>query len=500
MADDESEIEQLRGERDLYKALLDLDAAEHVDSFLQDVLALLVTVTGARVGYIELRDLQADQREPQWSSLRSSVTVDVEKIRRTLSRGVIAEAIASGRTVATASAVDDPRFRDHASVQEHRIEAVLCVPIGVPVPFGVVYLQGRDRAGSFSREDCARLESIGPHLASLAERLMMREGRKSDPTGDVRKTLRAEGVVGRSSAMAEVLKQVALLAPLDASVLLTGPTGTGKTQLARVIHSNSARMSQPFLEVNCGALPENLLESELFGAVPGAHSTASRRVEGKVAAAEGGTLFLDEIGDLPLASQAALLQMLQSREYFPLGSARPVRANVRVIAATNLDVKTAVAERRFREDLYYRLNVVSIRMPSLSERTEDIPDLVEFLCIKACESHGLAPLRPTAEVLVASQGVEWPGNVRQLANEVAAAAIRAAAERSSRLELKHLFPGATQKSEVATFHGATRAFQSQFLRRALDEADWNVGEVAQRLDLARSHVYNLIRAFGLGRG
>ena len=499
MSDGGTGLEQLRGERDLYKALLDLDRADRVDTFLQDVLALLVTIAGARVGYIELRDLHGDQKEPRWWSIRGSAAADVEKIRRTLSRGVIAEAIASGRTVATASAIDDPRFRDNASVQENRIEAVLCAPIGATVPIGVVYLQGRERAGAFLGEDCARLESISPHLTVLAERLIMREGRKPDSTRDVRNRLRVDGVVGRSPAMAEVLKQVALLAPLEATVLLTGPTGTGKTQLARVIHGNSPRMSQPFLEINCGALPENLLESELFGALPGAHSTANRRIEGKIAAAEGGTLFLDEIGDLTLVAQAKLLQMLQSREYFPLGSARPVRANVRVIAATNLDIKAAVAEKRFREDLFYRLNVVSIQMPPLSQRTEDIPELVEFLCVKACEGHGLPPVRPTSEALVAAQGVEWPGNIRQLANDVAAAAIRAVAEGSTKLELKHLFPGTNRNDDASTFHAATRVFQSQFLRRALEDADWNVIEVAQRLDLARSHVYNLIRAFGLGR-
>src|SRR5690606_16456796 len=154
---------------------------------------------------------------------------------------------------------------------------------------------------------------------------------------------------------------------LDVSLMITGETGTGKSQLARVIHKNSPRCSGPFIEVNCAAIPETLMESELFGAAPGAHSTATSRVEGKVAGAEGGTLFLDEIAELPFSAQAKLLQLLQTKEYYPLGSTRVVRADVRVIAATNADLVAQIEQQRFRKDLYYRLDVLPIKMPSLRE-------------------------------------------------------------------------------------------------------------------------------------
>src|SRR6185369_11883321 len=193
-------------------------------------------------------------------------------------------------------------------------------------------------------------------------------------------------------ALAAVLKQAALVAPLDVHVLLTGETGTGKSQLARVIHDNGPRAPRTYVELNCAAVPEALLESELFGALPGAHSTANRRVEGKVAAAEGGTLMLDEIGELSMSAQAKLLQLLQSKEYFPLGAARAERADVRVIAATNIDLKQAAAERRFREDLFFRLQVLPIRMPSLAERREDIAELAAYFCAVACERHHLRHL------------------------------------------------------------------------------------------------------------
>src|SRR5262249_50393260 len=154
---------------------------------------------------------------------------------------------------------------------------------------------------------------------------------------------------------ARLLQSVSVAAPLDVGVLLTGPSGTGKTRIARLCHDSSPRAAAPFVELNCATLAETLFESELFGAMPGAHSTAARRVEGKVAAAEKGTLFLDEVAEVPLASQAKLLQLLESKEYYPLGSPRAVRADVRVIAATNVDLQAAVKQRAFREDLYYRL-------------------------------------------------------------------------------------------------------------------------------------------------
>jgi Nif-specific regulatory protein len=319
----------------------------------------------------------------------------------------------------------------------------------------------------------------------------------------LRSTLKLSGVVGRSAALAVALKEAALVAPLDVHVLLTGETGTGKSQLARVIHDNGPRAARRFVELNCAALPESLMESELFGALPGAHSTATRRVEGKVTAAEGGTLMLDEIGELSLAAQAKLLQLLQSKEYFPLGAAKAERADVRVIAATNLDLKQAVAEHRFREDLLFRLQVLPIRMPSLSERREDLADLAAYFCARACETHHLPPLELSSGALRAVEVAVWPGNIRQLAHTVQAAAIRAAGEAAGHIERRHLFPDATaadHPNSAPTFQEATRHFQEDLLRQALEETQWNIVETARRLDLARSHVYNLIKAFGLERG
>ena len=256
------------------------------------------------------------------------------------------------------------------------------------------------------------------------------------------------------------------------------------------------------MTLNCAALPEGLVESELFGALPGAHSTATRKIEGKVASANGGTLFLDEIGELSHGAQAKLLHLLQAKEYYPLGATKPERANVRVIAAANIDLEQAVAEGRFRQDLLYRLQVLPIRVPSLAERRRDVALLAAFFCAQACTHHGLPQLELSSNALHAAETAEWPGNVRQLEHAIEAAVIRAAGARVRQVERSHLFPesGATSEAEPGTtFQEATRRFQARFLQDALKANGWNVADTARSLDLTRSHVYNLIRAFGLER-
>ncbi len=493
-------------ERDLYLRLLDLGRQRHVESFLAEALHLVAEVTGARQGYLELLGDEDDPSAPRWWIAHGLSDQEIEGVRAAISRGIIAEALASGQTIVTPSALLDPRFSERKSVLEGQIQAVLCSPIGEDPPRGALYLQGRAAPGPFSDDDLARAERFARHIAPLVDRLLAERHRdqRDDPTAALRQQLRLDGVIGRSIALAAVLRQVALVAPLDVSVLLTGESGTGKSQIARVIHDNGPRAGQPFVELNCAALPETLLESELFGALPGAHSTATRRIEGKVAAAERGTLFLDEVADLSLAAQAKLLQLLQSKQYYPLGAVQAVQADIRLIAATNQDLPRAVAERRFREDLYYRLKVLPLRVPTLAERRDDIPELAAFFCAAACARHGLPRLALSRDALRAAQWAEWPGNVRQLGHAVEASAIRAAGMGAGQIEREHLFadpvlPGA-ERGGRPTFQEATRRFHARLIRETLQETGWNVSETARRLDLARSHLYSLIRAYGLERG
>ena len=498
--------DDLRRERDLYLRLLNLGSQSELEPFLSDALALIVEITQARQGYIELTDQMIESEEPGWWMAHGCSTDDIDSIRSTLSRGIIAEALATGEPVMTPSALLDPRFESRASVQAGHLEAVICAPIGGDASLGVLYLQGGSKEGPFTKDDLQKAEVFTKHIAPFADRLLVKQQHLdiADPTREVRKRIHADSIIGRSPALAAVLREAALVAPLDVNVMITGESGTGKSQLARVLHENGSRADKPFVEVNCAALPEALIESELFGARAGAHSTAKTASEGKVAAAQGGTLFLDEIGELPMNAQAKLLQLLQSKEYYPLGASKPVHADLRLIAATNIDLEAAVREGKFREDLFYRLHVLPIRMPTLAERKEDIPELAVTLVGLAAKRHGITPRMLSAGARSIISGSVWPGNVRQLSNSVEAAVIRAAGEGCEQVEARHVFPEIARATDPAdktdvTFQEATRKFQARLLDETLQDTGWNVSETARRLDLARSHVYNLVKSFDLER-
>jgi Nif-specific regulatory protein len=466
----------------------------------------VVEMVGAREGYLELRDEERGHDATWWIS-EGFAPEEVEEVRRRVSSGIIAEALSTGRIVDTASALLDPRFTSRRSVQTARIERVLCAPIGESPPRGALYLQGRSAPGALADEDRARVELIARHLAPIAENLILRRraADAADHTRSHRARLRVEGLVGRSAALATTLNEIALVAPLNVTVLLTGESGTGKSLIARLIHDNGPRAARAFVELNCGSLPESLVESELFGALPGSHSTAHRRLQGKVGAAEHGTLFLDEIGELTPATQAKLLQLLHSKRYYPLGASEPSTADIRVIAATNVDLDAAVASGRFREDLYYRLKVLPVRVPSLAERTSDVPELARAFVEQTCERHGLPRLELSVGALRAVETAEWPGNVRQLEHAMEAACIRAAGDAATQISRSHVFPETAAETAPdaggeRTFQEETRRFQRELLTRTLEETGWNVAAAARRLDLARSHLYNLIKAFDLTRG
>jgi Nif-specific regulatory protein len=489
---------QAAQERDVYAAVLRLARAPEPEPALRAVLEAAVQLANGARGYIEIYT-GASGKERRWSLSVGCTDSEEEEIRAVTSRGIVAAAMLEKKTVHTPHALLDARFASSKSVHEQRLEAVLCIPLEGR-ELGVLYLEGKRGQGEFPEQVRRTLEEVASFLVPAAEHLASRHSAASDPTQPFRKRLSLESIVGRSAAMAQVFEHVVLVAPLDVTVLILGPSGTGKTEVARAIHANGPRKGKPFMDINCATLPEGILESELFGTLPGAFSGATRK-EGKVKAAEGGTLFLDEVGEIPLTAQAKLLQLLQSKQYYAVGGTKQETADIRLIAATHVDLEKKVAERTFREDLYYRLNVISVRVPALSERREDIGPIVDGLIERIAAKHRLPRLPPSVAFRVYCETADWSGNnVRQLQNAVEGAMIRAAGEHAAQIEPRHLFgTGDAVASQPLSFHEATRRFQRELLSRELEAVDWNVSEVAKRLDLARSHVYNLMSLFDLSR-
>lgn len=497
---EEPDRRRLRLERDLYKGLLELNTREDPGPFLEEALRLIVDVLGAEQGYLEVSD--ANEEEPVWTASGCSDD-QVELIRTIVSRSIIQQAMAHGQPVVCPSAILDPRFKDRPSVQAAKLEAVLCVPIVRKSPIGVLYLTSHRTGGSFSPEEVEQATTFARYLSPQIESLFIRlRQQATHHMAPFRKKMKLGEIAGESAALARVMRQVEVMSPLDVSVLITGEIGTGKSQLARLIHDNGRRQHHRFVELNCAALPENLIESELFGYEAGAFTGAVRRSEGKVAAAERGTLFLDEVAELSLAAQAKLLTFLQTRKYFRVGGSTELTADVRIIAATNKDLEEEVRGRRFREDLYFRLLVLTVRMPSLSERREDIPVLARHFAVQAQSRHNLPPRELSPGALRALEANAWKGNLRELSNTIERGLIQAEGEGAEWIEASHLFDGQGQPApgRRATFHEETRRFQTAFVQRTLESVDWNVAAAARIMDVTRAHTYNLIRTFELDVG
>jgi DNA-binding NtrC family response regulator len=310
-----------------------------------------------------------------------------------------------------------------------------------------------------------------------------------------------DGLVGRSGGMLAVYKQIALACASDAPVLVTGETGTGKELVARAIHRHGARSARPFVPVNCGALPEGLLESELFGHVRGAFTGAIADRKGLFEEARGGSIFLDEIGEMSPALQVRLLRALELGEVRPVGSPRATNVDVRVIAATHRDLERAAREGVFRQDLFYRLHVFAIRVPALRERREDVPLLVaHFLAGFAARGRGSAALTPAA--LAALAGHEWPGNVRELENTLERLAVEARGGTIDVADLPPTFRDRPARLEQPLFTGLPNLeeMEKRYLRHVLAEVKGNRSRAAEVLGIDRRTLYRMAERFGLDLG
>jgi two-component system, NtrC family, nitrogen regulation response regulator NtrX len=320
---------------------------------------------------------------------------------------------------------------------------------------------------------------------------------------DLRKQLLVKNViVGDSIPMKALRQQIALMAPTNGRVLIYGESGTGKELVAHAIHAQSLRKERTFVEVNCAAIPEDLIESELFGHRKGSFPGAGTDKEGKFDKADGGTLFLDEVGDMSLKTQSKVLRTLDEQRFAPVGSSQTVTVDVRVIASTNKDLEEEISRGNFREDLFYRLNVIPFFVPPLRERKEDIPLFVRYFVKDLAATYGRRPREITDDAIETLMRYSWPGNVRELRNVIERIVIMNPT--TTRFERKHLPPliyrdggRRVSKSEFSTLHQARDAYERDYILKKLDENHGNVSRTAEVLGLERSHLYRKMKTLGI---
>ena len=414
-----------------------------------------------------------------------------------LSRTVVDEVCRQGVALLWDNVIVDPAMAEAESLRHVEVRSLLAVPLaGRRRLHGVVYFQSSE-AGAFAESDL-KTAAAAAGIAGLAF-----------DTADMIDDLRAENrrlrglaiehdMVGDSPAMTQLLEFIEKVAPVDSTVLLRGESGTGKELVAHALHSSSPRADGPFIAINCATLSETLLESELFGHERGAFTGAVQRSIGKFEAADGGTLFLDEVGEIPTKVQARLLRVLQERQFQRLGGNRQIQVDVRLIAATHRDLEAAIRDGSFREDLFYRLNVIAFNVPSLRERRADIPLLARHFVRLHCERLGRPGAGLDPETLRTLTAYEWPGNIRQLSNAVERAVVLGDGEMIRPEDLPdEVLERSAGEVPLSDFQNAIVATKKRLLLGALEQTDGNAAAAARGLGLHPNSFRRLMRQLGL---
>ncbi|WP_437726285.1 sigma 54-interacting transcriptional regulator [Sorangium sp. So ce861] len=506
-----------------------LDAEE----VLRLAMDAAIELTGAERGFVILTSSSPVSPGGQ-GEVRLEVAVarnlDRERVGKSqlkFSHGIAKRVVERGEAVLTVDALADARFHGSASVHALRLRSIVCVPIRAHgAVLGAVYLDNRFQRGKFAEGDADLLGAFadqiavalhnGRLMAELRERtraleeeqrrvaeLMRSQADEIERLSHELERTRADArrdfpeIAGRSAPMRAVLALCERVAESDVTVTVTGESGTGKELVARAIHAGGPRRGGPFVAVNCAALPEALLESELFGHVKGAFTGAVRDHGGLFLSARGGTLLLDELGEMPVGVQAKLLRALQERSIRPVGSDRSVPvADVRVVCATNRDLREEVAQGRFREDLYYRISVIEIRLPPLRERPDDIPAIAQAIVEKLSARQGRPAFRLSRGALRRLMSYGWPGNVRQLENVLSRACVLAPGPEIGPADIQLPAAAPAPRARSRADH---RGAEAERIRAALDLARWNVCEVSRSLGIPRTTLYRKLARYGLLR-
>jgi Nif-specific regulatory protein len=478
-------------------ALLKISNAVHglhtLPQLQEQILNSIFEVVAAERGAILLED-QPGRYEALFARHRSPSAPHPWRVSRTVIRQVTEQGLAI-------LAVDVPSsgLNSAESLVSSNVRSLLCVPLRVSEKIiGAIYLDSSSFSGRFDDQDLQLVAGIASIAALAVENTRRREQLESDNLRLVAEVNLEHNMVGESAPMRAVYQFLAKVAPKEANVLIEGESGTGKELAARSIHRNSPRSSKPFVAINCAAIPEGLLESELFGHEKGAFTDATTLKKGRLEVANGGVVFLDEIGELAPELQVKLLRVLQEREFERVGGTRPIAIDVRIVAATNKNLEEAVKAGLFRLDLFYRLDVLSVVMPALRTRREDIPVLADYFLTRYCQKENLKPKRIAPSTMACLTNYDWPGNVRELENTIERALVLSTSE----IILPEDLPESLLEKDVpdsvnAKYHAAVKDLKKQLILHALDESKGNYTEAARILGVHPNYLHRLIRNLNL---
>jgi transcriptional regulator with GAF, ATPase, and Fis domain len=467
-----------------------------IESLQTQLLESVFEVLPAQRAAILFKDPASQEFQSVLGRHRSAQRTEPVQVSRTIVIRVMTERIA----VLSKNVLASRDFADVDSLRGGHARSLLCVPLAVfDKTLGAIYLDTADAEVQFDENHLQLLTAIAA-VASISienvRRLEWLEGENERLRAAVASD---HSMVGESASMRALYSLISRVAPSDTTVLILGESGTGKEMAAQAIHANSTRRERSFIAINCAVLSDALLESELFGHEKGAFTGAIAQKKGKIEIADGGTLFLDEVGELALGLQAKLLRVLQEREFERLGGTRPIKINVRLIAATNTDLDQAIRGGSFRQDLYYRLNVVQLTMPPLRDRKEDIDLLASYFAVRYGEDCNRRIKGISAEARACLLSYDWPGNVRELENAIERAAVLGATEIILPDDLPEAVLEAVPPSSApaSSYHDAVKVAKRELILRALEQTSGNYVDAARVLRIHPNNLHRLIRNLDL---